>query len=112
MAIGARGVSVINSSGDGGVRGNHDTVDQCTNDTFIAVFPASCPWVTSVGSTIDIAPERAINFTGGGFSNTFARPPWQEIAVSDFLAVVPREFIGVYNDTGRAYPDASVSRSL
>ncbi|KAF7364420.1 Family S53 protease-like protein [Mycena sanguinolenta] len=58
----------------GGVRGNHDTLDVCTNNTFMPVFPAACPFVTAVGSTQGFAPEKAINFTGGGFSNVFPTP--------------------------------------
>jgi tripeptidyl-peptidase-1 len=44
MALGARGISVIYASGDGGVRGGHDVASQCTNNTFLPVFPASCPY--------------------------------------------------------------------
>ncbi|KAJ7694031.1 peptidase S8/S53 domain-containing protein [Mycena olivaceomarginata] len=58
MALSARGISVLFASGDncrssykGGVRGGHDDETQCTNNTFVPVFPASCPYVTSVGAT-------------------------------------------------------------
>jgi tripeptidyl-peptidase-1 len=112
MALGARGISVINASGDGGVRGNHDSLSQCPNNTFIAVFPASCPFVTAVGSTIGVEPERAINFTGGGFSNVFARPSWQTFAIDGFLGTIPRDFEGIFNRSGRGYPDVRSSRSL
>jgi tripeptidyl-peptidase-1 len=44
MALGARGISVIFASGDGGVRGNHDSPIKCKNNTFSPVFPASCPY--------------------------------------------------------------------
>lgn len=107
MALGARGISVINASGDGGVRGNHDSLNQCTSNTFIPVFPASCPFVTSVGSTIGVQPERAINFTGGGFSAVFARPSYQATDVSAFLDTIPSNFPGVFSKTGRGYPDVS-----
>ncbi|KAJ7702024.1 family S53 protease-like protein [Mycena olivaceomarginata] len=90
MALGARGISVVFASGDGGVRGNHDSTDVCANNTFMPVFPASCPWVTSVGSTQGFAPEKAINFTGGGFSNFFPTAYYQTAA------------------TGRGYPDVSL----
>ncbi|KAJ7865493.1 subtilisin-like protein [Mycena olivaceomarginata] len=63
MALGARGISVVFASGDGGVRGNHDSTDVCANNTFMPVFPS----FLSMG----FAPEKAINFTGGGFSNFF-----------------------------------------
>lgn len=40
--LGARGVSVLFASGDGGVSGGHS--QSCA--TFVPVFPASCPlWV-------------------------------------------------------------------
>jgi tripeptidyl-peptidase I len=105
MALGARGISVINASGDGGVRGNHDSLNQCTSNTFLPVFPATCPFVTAVGSTIGVQPERAINFTGGGFSNFFARPSYQATVVPEFLATIPSNFAGVFNKSGRGYPD-------
>jgi tripeptidyl-peptidase-1 len=37
---------VIFASGDGGVRGAHDSSDQCSENTFIPVFPATCPYGT------------------------------------------------------------------
>jgi tripeptidyl-peptidase-1 len=61
--------------------------------------------VTSVGSTLGINPERAINFTGGGFSNYFPRPAWQDKVIGSFLNTVPSSFPGVFNRSGRGYPD-------
>jgi tripeptidyl-peptidase-1 len=87
------------------VRGNHDF--DCTNTTFTPVFPATCPFVTSVGSTVGFAPETAINFTGGGFSNVFPTPDYQTSAVASFLETVPGDFAGIFNKTGRGYPDVS-----
>ncbi|KAJ6573391.1 family S53 protease-like protein [Mycena vulgaris] len=108
MALTSRGVSVIFSSGDGGVRGNHDDFSVCQNNTFDPVFPASCPFVTSVGSTIGFGPETAVNFTGGGFSNVFASPSYQAVAVAGFLETIPSDFAGTFNKTGRGYPDVSL----
>ncbi|KAF8155015.1 family S53 protease-like protein [Mycena galopus ATCC 62051] len=109
MALGARGISVVFASGDGGVRGGQDDSSICDNNTFIPVFPASCPYVTAVGSTIGIAPEQAVNFTGGGFSNYFPTPSWQSSAVSTFLNTgIPAGFNGTFNATGRGYPDVAV----
>ncbi|KAG1752553.1 peptidase S8/S53 domain-containing protein [Suillus paluster] len=114
-ALGARGVSLIFSSGDGGVGdGDGDPATQMcySNDgrnvtKFLPDFPASCPHVTSVGGTINI-PETAVSFSGGGFSNYFARPPYQEAAVSAYLAMLPPgTYEGLYNSTGRAYPDVA-----
>ncbi|KAJ6448227.1 subtilisin-like protein [Mycena vitilis] len=108
MALGARGISVIFASGDGGVRGSHDAADVCPDNTFDPVFPSSCPYVTAVGSTQGFAPEKALNFTGGGFSNFFPAPSFQADAISGFLKTIPNDFPGTFNRTGRGYPDVSI----
>ncbi|KAJ7302738.1 subtilisin-like protein [Mycena albidolilacea] len=102
----ARGVSVLFASGDGGVNGNHDDGFDC--GLFVPVFPASCPYLTSVGSTIGFNPEVAVNFTGGGFSNVFSTPEYQADAVAAFLKTLPANFTGDFNRTGRGYPDVSL----
>ncbi|KAJ7137306.1 family S53 protease-like protein [Mycena filopes] len=107
MALGARGISVVFASGDGGVRGNHDSTGVCANNVFMPVFPAACPFVTSVGSTQGFGPEKAINFTGGGFSNVFPAPAYQSAAVAGFLKTVPANFAGTFNRAGRGYPDVA-----
>ncbi|KAJ7938175.1 family S53 protease-like protein [Mycena leptocephala] len=96
MALGSRGISVLYASGDGGVRGNHDSASVC-NNVFMPVFPAACPFVTSVGSTQGFGPEVAINFTGGGFSNFFPAPDYQTAAIAGFLET-----------SGRGYPDVAL----
>lgn len=114
--LGARGVSVMFASGDEGVG-----ADGCcfTNDgrnasTFLPAFPGSCPYVTTVGATQGLNPEVAaydgrfrIPFTsGGGFSNYFPRPAYQARVVSDYLSQhIGNEFAGLYNVSGRGYPD-------
>ncbi|KAJ7071363.1 family S53 protease-like protein [Mycena amicta] len=108
MALGARGISVIFASGDGGVRGNHDTTSVCNNNVFMPVFPAACPFLTSVGSTQGFGPEHAVNFTGGGFSNVFAAPSYQTAQVASFLKTVPSNFQGTFNRAGRGYPDVAL----
>ncbi|KAJ7159569.1 family S53 protease-like protein [Mycena filopes] len=107
MALGARGISVIFASGDGGPRGNHDSSDVCADNVFSPVFPADCPYVTSVGGTIGFAPEKAVNFTGGGFSNFFPAPAYQSAAIGGFLKTIPSNFAGVFNKTGRGFPDVA-----
>ncbi|KAF9061872.1 subtilisin-like protein [Rhodocollybia butyracea] len=108
MALGTRGISVMFASGDGGVRGNHDTLSVCNDNTFMPVFPAACPFVTAVGSTQGFGPEKAINFTGGGFSNVFTTPSYQTAQVASFLKTIPSNFAGTFNKAGRGYPDVSV----
>ncbi|KZO99708.1 subtilisin-like protein [Calocera viscosa TUFC12733] len=108
--LGARGVSVIFASGDSGVG---PSADECySNDgtdtqMFIPNFPASCPYVTTVGATTSTGPEIAASFSGGGFSNYFAQPSYQASAVASFLSTLGNEYSGLYNASGRAYPDVS-----
>ncbi|KAG6828490.1 hypothetical protein H0H92_007805 [Tricholoma furcatifolium] len=113
--LGARGVSLMFSSGDDGVGDNDPdpATQQCfsndgTNRTvFIPSFPAS---VTTVGGTTNINPEVAVSrfFSGGGFSNYFARPSYQDAAVKGYLANLPKGlYEGLYNPNGRAFPDVS-----
>lgn len=117
-ALGLRGVSVFDSSGDNGVGG--DSEKQCvTNDgkekpAFLPSFPASCPYVTTVGAVQDFAPERVTqkNFShivsGGGFSRYFDRPAFQDKSVIDYLTLYQgTQYHGLYNPRGRAYPDVS-----
>ncbi|KAK0461797.1 tripeptidyl peptidase A [Desarmillaria tabescens] len=106
--LGVRGISLLFASGDSGV-GNGECI---TNDgtqakRFVPSFPASCPYVTAVGGTSGI-PERAVYFSGGGFSNYFARPKWQDRAVKEYLAGLPNgTYEGLYNASGRGIPDVS-----
>ncbi|KAJ8517886.1 hypothetical protein ONZ45_g4995 [Pleurotus djamor] len=104
--LGARGASVLFSSGDFG----HVYILVTTNlssDLFQPMFPASCPFVTTVGGTRGI-PETTVFFSGGGFSNTFARPLYQSDAVSAYLDALGDTIDpSLFNATGRAYPDIS-----
>ncbi|KAF7352412.1 Tripeptidyl-peptidase sed3 [Mycena venus] len=106
--LGARGVSVLFASGDGGVGdGNpNPATQQCrTNDgkrtrRFLPAFPASCPYVTAVGGTMSI-PEVAANFSGGGFSDYFSRPTYQDHAVNAYLSKLHGTYEGLFNHLGR-----------
>ncbi|KAJ7713056.1 family S53 protease-like protein [Mycena metata] len=111
MQMAARGISVLFASGDGGVRGSHDVPIQCTNDTFIPTFPASCSWVTSVGATVNFAPETAEAFSSGGFSDVFPMPAYQSASVAAYLATLPSDFPGKFNASGRGFPDVSFQGS-
>jgi tripeptidyl-peptidase-1 len=122
MQLTARGTTIIFGSGDGGVEGLYP--DECT--TFRANVPGDCPWcvvcpnnaldflipnicarrITSVGATTSY-PEVAANFSSGGFSNLFARPAYQDAAVSAYLARLGSTNAGLYNASGRAYPDVA-----
>jgi tripeptidyl-peptidase-1 len=108
---------VVFSSGDYGVGdGESDPAkQQCfTNDglnitRFIPTFPASCPFVTSVGGTAYI-PEVAVSrfFSGGGFSDYFKQPSYQEAAVHKYLSSLPTgTYEGLFNPKGRGFPDVA-----
>ena len=105
--LGARGVSVLFSSGDSGPGTICLTNDGRNTTRFQANFPGACPWVTSVGGTIHVEPEEAIFFSSGGFSDRFKRPSYQETAVSDYLKGLGHRFSGLFNPQGRGFPDVA-----
>ncbi|EIW55937.1 subtilisin-like protein [Trametes versicolor FP-101664 SS1] len=101
--LGARGISVIATSGHCEASGSQS----CNGDASRAMFPATCPYVTSVGSTQGISPESAADFSSGGFSDVFLRPPYQVDAVAGYLQRSGSANASSVNTTGRAYPDVS-----
>lgn len=105
--LGARGVSVIFASGDTGVGSGCQTNDGHKTTRFLPTFPASCPWVTSVGGTHGLNPEVAVGFSSGGFSDIFPRPAWQDSAVSGYLSRLGSRWSGLYNPHGRGIPDVA-----
>lgn len=108
-ALGARGVSILFSSGDDGpgtgCQANFGNL--AGKPRFIANFPGTCPWVTVVGGTVGVMPEHAVNLSSGGFSERFPRPKYQEAAVQTYLKTVGTKFSGLYNPDGRAIPDVA-----
>jgi kumamolisin len=81
-----RGISICGSSGDSGAYDDPENKKVCVN------FPASSPLVLACGGTTVMRFESAIEkevvwncgahglpaATGGGVSEHFARPDWQE----------------------------------
>ena len=113
--LGARGVSLFFSSGDEGVGSNGTCISNngTNKPTFLPEFPASCPYVTTVGATHEISPE-VVAFdpsngfaSGGGFSNYFPRPAYQNKVVPPYIAGLKGEFAGYFNASGRGYPDVA-----
>jgi tripeptidyl-peptidase-1 len=109
--LGMRGVSVLESSGDTGVGAACLNQDGKTPQ-FNPVFPATCPYVTSVGGTVNLAPEIAWSGSSGGFSNYFKTAWYQEAAVQHYLSTYvsaeTKEYYGQYvNFTGRGFPDVA-----
>ncbi|CAG8950296.1 hypothetical protein HYFRA_00006789 [Hymenoscyphus fraxineus] len=122
--LGARGVSVLFASGDRGVGLNATCFSNDDKKTykFLPSFPAGCPYVTTVGATHNFEPEvvayragntrpdgtfREVYSSGGGFSEYFPRPKYQEKVVSQYVKELNGTYAGLYNTKGRAYPDLS-----
>ncbi|KAJ7589493.1 family S53 protease-like protein [Mycena floridula] len=102
MALGARGVSILFASGDGGVAGGQS--QSCT--TFIPAFPGGCAFHTSVGATQGTT-ETSASFSSGGFSRVFTRPSYQATAVSTYLTALGSTNSGKFTATGRGFPDVA-----
>ncbi|KAJ6467450.1 peptidase S8/S53 domain-containing protein, partial [Mycena sanguinolenta] len=83
---------------------------------YVPVFPGTCPFITSVGSTGGInqfpgITEIGSSFSSGGFSNYFPTLAYQAADVKayitylDSLGTIPED--GEYNRSGRDFPDVS-----
>ncbi|KAM9842819.1 tripeptidyl-peptidase 1 [Aulostomus maculatus] len=109
MKAGVRGISLLFASGDSGAGCRH--MGQQTN-SFRPSFPASSPYVTTVGGTsfknpFQVTYEVTDYISGGGFSNVFKMPDYQVAAVEGYLktgaaSLPPQSY---FNTSGRAYPD-------
>lgn len=101
--LGVRGVSILFASGDDGAG--------CHKQIFRPNFPATSPYVTSVGGTVEQGGEReevGVSFSSGGFSNVFAQASFQSTDVKHFLETsqkLPEQ--RYFNKSGRGYPDVS-----
>ncbi|OTB11951.1 hypothetical protein K445DRAFT_321668 [Daldinia sp. EC12] len=122
--VGARGTSLLFSSGDSGVGSYGKCVSNDGKNTtkFLPEFPPSCPYVTAVGATKNFEPEVVAyrpafvgpdgvahgNYTsGGGFSNYFKAPAYQAKQASNYVKNLNGLYDGLYNKKGRGYPDIS-----
>jgi len=104
MQLTSRGVSITFASGDGGVASTPGV--ECTGEAFPPTFP-TCPFVTLVGATENVNPEKGAALSAGGFSNYFAQPSYQSSAVATYLTKLGSTNAGLFNVSGRAYPDVS-----
>ncbi|KAJ7657918.1 peptidase S8/S53 domain-containing protein [Mycena polygramma] len=122
--LGLMGVTFLFSSGDSGVAGNNklcifpNGTQSAEAPRFNPQFPANCPFVTAVsatqinpGSSV-YDPESAASLSGGGFSDIFALPDYQQKAVANYYKDhKPAYGADRYNDSQRArgIPDFSVN---
>ncbi|KAF8267183.1 peptidase S8/S53 domain-containing protein [Lactarius quietus] len=109
--LGARGVTFLFASGNDGV-GAGDCVGSDGIIKFRPTFPATCPYVTSVGGTTGLSPEFGTKSSGGGFSNYFERPDYQEEVVDTYfeklyLVELNNRLRRLFNPLGRGVPDLS-----
>lgn len=136
MKLGLQGVSVVFASGDSGVanRYNAGYNNSCINakygyvdsngTAFSPSFPVNCPYITAVGATqlktkdvhggeVAVAEPDNKNhlldfYSGGGFSNIFSRPAYQNASVANYLKNYgPNYDASVFNRSGRGFPDVS-----
>lgn len=110
VKLGVRGTTMLHASGDGGVEGTQQGVEPCVDGRYHPTWPASSPWVTTVGAT-DTSYAKATSFSSGGFSNVHPSPAYQAAAIAAYKAAAaaggtlpPAD---VWNATGRAFPDVS-----
>lgn len=125
--LGARGITLLVSSGDGGLGGETaaDCISSSTNQTeFLPEFPASCPYVTTVGALEQFEPqvvawrpdgigpdgnEHGFYTSGSGFSNYFSRPSYQDGVVDTYVKNLGGLYKGLYNPSKSPYKFAVCS---
>ena len=95
--FGISGRTLLFGSGDDGVT--------CTTELFRPTWPASSPYVTAVGGTVDC--KKVWSNSGGGFSNVNPMPEYQREAVETYLSSGEASLTNLFNTSGRAYPDVS-----
>lgn len=112
--LGTRGVTILTASGNMGPGASCQSNDGKKKTKFMPGFPASCPYVTTVGGTQlssntsaggKSGKSSAVDFSSGGFSEYFDRPQWQDKAVAEYLKKYGDKWEKYYNKKGRAYPD-------
>lgn len=115
MKAGSRGISAFVSSGDFGVGGNNSP--SCPG-SYLTLFPASCPYITTVGGSgyrngNEVAAEFQFGVgpgkSGGGFSWYFNTPNYQSADTNSYINNhLDSSWNGYYNPRGRGYPDVSL----
>jgi tripeptidyl-peptidase-1 len=127
MKLGVRGVTIVAASGDDGANSRSVRAGMGGSCGYAPGFPASSPYVTSVGATQGVELTSAGVFngaevtcssntqgtitSGGGFSNVHTRSAdasFQNTVVSNYLTTVAgtsQAPSSGFNTQGRGYPD-------
>eukprot|EP01035_Chromulina_nebulosa_P018785 gene18785-24552_t len=137
MKLGAIGVTITISSGDDGAPNTGDlgnclcnkysgssslawpvTGSSWSGYGYFPSFPATSPYVTAVGATMGpntgdeeitcMSNYGGVITSGGGFSQYYDRPSWQDDAVSSYFDNLQSQPTSGYNPNGRGYPDVSL----
>jgi len=100
--MGAQGITVFTASGDDGT--GKQGFFGCSK--FDPNWPASCPYITTVGGTyLESGVENGWTLSGGGFSAIFSRPSWQDKTVAAYLQSANLPDSKLYAAHGCAKPD-------
>lgn len=116
MKAGSAGITVTFSSGDNGVGGNGES--SCSRG-FYGLWPASCPYITSVGGTEFNAngDEVVANFKqyasqikspGGGYSEHFSAPSYNKNVTTAYAKSLDSATQRKFNANNRGFPDISL----
>jgi subtilase family serine protease len=132
MKAGLRGISILASSGDGGVGTRVAPTNSSYCQNYQGRFPATSPYVTAVGATMwstQYSPMCNVNnfcqevreiacmadrggaiTSSGGFSTMFPMPSYQNNIVNSYLnspgiTYPPSQY---FNTSNRAYPDVAL----
>jgi tripeptidyl-peptidase-1 len=105
---GARGITLLAAAGDSGAG--------CASGRYVPTFPASSPWITAVGglqggatgAESEVVWASSMGSGGGGFSDYFPRPAYQEAAVSKYLKTAGLPEARMWNHSGAGFPDVAV----
>lgn len=101
--MGLMGLTILVSSGDSGTSALNGLCKK-----FDPTYPASSPYVTAVGGTYLLdGVEVGWGSSGGGFSNVWPRPSYQDKAITAYLARDGLPADSLFNASGRAIPDIS-----
>jgi len=120
--LGTRGVTIVVSSGNDGVA-NYKAGTNSANCGFHPSFPASVPYVVSVGATtgpefgtpeVSCQSDKGSEVTsGGGFSTVFPQPAYQTSHVEAYLSNLSLNTtlppLSAFRSQGRAYPDVAMA---
>eukprot|EP00981_Chlorochromonas_danica_P004459 scaffold902_cov254-Ochromonas_danica.AAC.5 len=116
VKLGVMGVTLVTSSGDDGVAGYYYRTGYYKNCAYRTQFPASSPYVVTVGATMGPESRKAEVAcssrsggritSGGGFSQVFPAFSFQSSSIANYIALAnpPSGFA----TSGRAYPDVSL----